>query len=319
MPRITLNRVVTLGALVLLGATGCRSGGIPLLNLFGLNKPLVVALLADQRPLSAQKPIELLNPFAPYEPLRKTLGLEIGRDVALDLCIPLQVEPSLSAGFYHLAIISPTVYGRMSDPQLFPVVAVTADAAGRIARPAVLVVAARSETQAVAELSGKTVAFGPRGDARTHLAGLRLLESHGVAKDNLSLEILPLPGSLKHMPDMRSVAQTVINGSSDAGFIDEAAWEAFPEHTEEAGEPARDKLRVIAQTVVIPDCLVVCSPKLAAETTDKVRAFLFAAHEQHPEVLRSLPYSAYREPTEAVLAACRGLAEPSEPHDQETE
>jgi ABC-type phosphate/phosphonate transport system substrate-binding protein len=297
----------------LLANAGCRSGGIPLLNLFGVGKPLVVALVADERRSTGGSALELLNPFAPYEPLRKALGEHTGRQVALDLCLPIQVKPNLGLGFYHLAVVSPVQYGQLGDPERFRVIAVSADEQQRTARSGLLVVRHDSGVQGVADLRGKKVAFGPARDGRTHLAGLELLKRNGLAKSDLALELLPIPGSLRHFSDTRSLARSVLSGSYEAGFIDEQAWEALPEHDEREGEPARDRLRVVAKTVPVPGRLVVCSPKLPEADGEKVCQFLLAAAQDHPEVLRPLRISGYVKPSAELLDACRRLVEPKSP------
>lgn len=206
----------------------------------------------------------------------------------MDLCLPLQLPFGLTSGMFHLAVVSPLDYARLPERERFPVVAMAADEAGRTARPALMIVPTGSAIQSVEDLRGKTVAFGPSGDPRTHHAALELLVQHGLKKADLSLELLPLPGSLKHMPTMRAVAQTVINLSSDAGFIDQAAWEALPEHADNAEDPAQDRLRVIAQTIALPDRLVLASPKLDEGLRQRVREILLAADREHPEALRPL-------------------------------
>jgi len=298
---------VSLALVALIANAGCRSGGIPLLNLFGVGKPLVVALVAEPRTESASSPLELLNPFAPYEPLRKALGEHMGRPVAMDLCLPIQVNANLAHGFYHLAIVSPVQFAEFNEAQGFAAIAVPIDEQQRPARCAVLVTGAKSDIRKVEDLRGRKVAFGPERDARTHQAGLALLKQHGLAKTDLSLEVLPIPGSLRHFPDMRSIAQSVQNGSYAAGFIDEAAWEALAERGEREGEPSRDKLRVIGRTVAVPDRLIVCSPTLDAATTEKVRSFLLAVGKEHAEVLRPLRVSGYLEPGKELLETCREL------------
>jgi ABC-type phosphate/phosphonate transport system substrate-binding protein len=297
--------------LLLTGAGGCQSTGLRFLNLVGLEKdPLVIALVAQQQKSGPEvNPLALLNPFGPYERLQSALRAELGRPVAWDLCFPVQLEPGLNTGFFHLALISPLEYARLPQPERFTVVAVPADERGQVARPAVLVVAADSAIQSVEDLRGKTVAFGPANDSRTHAAALELLAQHGLKPGDLSLELLPLPGSLKHMPNMRAVAQSVMHASSDAGFIDAAAWEAFPELAEREDDPARGRLRVIAKTSAVPEQLVVGSPKLDQAVMEKVRAALLALERAHPEALRPLHVSSYQVPTDELIQACRRLTE----------
>jgi ABC-type phosphate/phosphonate transport system substrate-binding protein len=292
--------------------SGCQSAPLRLLNLVGINKePVVIALVADrQSDRPEDGPLAILDPFAPYAPLQAVLRDELGRPVGMDLCFPLQLAPGLDTGMFHLAIMSPLEYARLPERDRYTVVAVPVDEYGRPARPAVLVVAAGSEIQSVEELCGKVVAFGPLDNPRTHIAALELLAQHGLKESDLSLELLPLPGSLKHLPTMQAIAQSVMNASSNAGFIDEAAFEVLPLLGEDEDDLARDRLRVIARTIALPDQLVVSSPKLDAATTEKLRGILLEADRKHAEALRPLHINGFQRPSEELLQTCRRLVEP---------
>lgn len=294
----------SLAALLLLA--GCQSTGVRFLSLIGLEKrPLSVALVADQ-------PTELisgaLNPFPAYAPLQKALSEQLGRPVAVDACFAFQADSGLASGWYDLAIVTPAQYAALPKPQAINVLAVPVDRHKHAARSAVLVVPANSPVSSIPDLRGRAVAFGPEGDSRTHYAALQLLGDAGLKRTDLSLDVLPVPGSLKHCPDMRSVAQTLVTGSAAAGFIDEAAWDAFPEHDIRNGEPARDKLRILGRTSPLPDVLVLASEKLDAATADHVRTFLLSVGTKSPAVLKPLAASGYQLPTNELLAACRSLA-----------
>jgi len=287
-----------------------------LLHVIGLaEKPLVVSLVLERSPDESNPP-PLLNPFEPYGELFKALGQAAGSKVIGDLCFPFQLEPNLGLGICHLAIVSPLQYAQITHREPFEVLAVAADEKDRAARSALLVVAASSPIQTVEELRGRKVAFGPLADARTHHAGLMLLAEHGLSATDLSLELLPLPGSLKHFPHMRGVAQSVINGSSDAGLIDVAAWERFPESDARPDEPVRDKLRVLAATVPLPDALILRSPTLDDATAGKVRQFLLSAASTAPDALRPLHLGGYHAPTPELLDTCVRVGQMQPPTTQ---
>jgi ABC-type phosphate/phosphonate transport system substrate-binding protein len=301
-------RLALLYPLAVVAVVGCESPGARFLNFITLQKnPLVLALVTENRATS-DGPLRVLDPFGPYGPLQSAMAHELHRTVALDLCFPLQLQPCLETGLYHAAVVSPIQYARLSDPQCFPVIAVPADEGGPISRAALLVVPADSPVESVDELRGKTVAFGPAGDSRTHYAALELLAEHGLQKTDLSLELLPIPGSLKHLPGTREVVASVINGSSAAGFVDEGQWQELPECSGPEDGVARDKLRVIARTAALPDSLVIASPKLDSQTFARTQAFLINADNTHPEALRPLHIQRYEVPSDELLTACRSLA-----------
>jgi len=302
--RSSARNVVALAAVGLaLAQTGCQSGapGARFLSFFGLSQqPVVVALTPE---------LGVLDPFTPHEPLRKALSAALHRPVQLRLCFPFQLDPGLNWGFYDFALVTPAAYAELNGRERFEILASSVDESGRAARPALLVVAADSPIQSVADLRGKSVAFGPLGDSRTHHAAVVLLQEHGLKKTDLSLSLLPLPGSLRHFPKMRDVALSVINGSSDAGFIDQAAFEELPETADVEDEPARSRLRVIAQTMALPDKIVVCSPKTDRSTVGAVADFLLSVAETQPEVLRPLLLSAYQKPAAELRAQCEQLTQ----------
>lgn len=287
---------------------GCQSTPVQqTLHLFGLaRKPLVVALAAD-KPQQAPSLTALINPFEPCEPLLAAMSKRLKRPATCDLAFAFQIEGHLTLGLAQLAIVTPRHYATFEHPERFEALAVSRDAAGRLARPALLIVRRDSPIRRVEDLAHKVVAFGPAGDPRTHLAALLLLDEHGLTKGDLALEPLPVPGSLKHFSNMRSVAQSVSRGSSDAGFVDLRAWEAWPEHAESSDAPARDRLRVLARTVPLPDYLVLRSPKLDDTTAQAVRDFLLRAHELAPRTLVPLDVAGFAPPTDDVLATCRRL------------
>lgn len=300
--RYSKSCIAVAAAGLLLVAAGCQSGapGTEFLSLVGLSKkPVVVALTPEPG---------VLNPFATYEPLRKQMEQAFGRPVRLDLALPrLQLEPNLDLGLYHFAIVGMGDYAGMARRERFGALAMSVGEHGTPGRPALLIVPANSKIESIEALRGKTVAFGPKEDARTTLAALALLREHGIKKTDLSLQLLPVPGSLKHFQKMREIAQSVMNYSSDAGFIDEAAYNGLPETTDVENEPARDRLRVIARTIAVPDKIVLRSPKVDDKTAAQFAQFLLSVGKDHPEVLHPLRLSGFVAPGEELKALCDKL------------
>lgn len=299
---VRINRGMGLAGLALLLAPcGCSvgAGGARFLSLFGLTEePVIVALVAQPG---------VVNPFMPHEELRKTMSTALKRHVRLDLCLPIQLEPNLTLGFYDFAIVPPGCYAELPGRERFDVVAVATDEEGRAARSALLVVPTGSPIDSVEVLRGRRVAFGPLDDSRTHRAALSLLREHGVKPTELQLALLPVPGSLRHYADVTDVLRSVLDGHSEAGFVDEAAYAVLPPSAE-ADEPAQDKLRIIARTVPVADALVIRSPRVDRETVRKVTEFLLDAGTKHPDALRPLLVSGYQKPDAELAADCARLA-----------
>lgn len=302
-----MSRAMSTAAVLLLSTLaapllGCQSTGARFLNLIGLGKrPLVVAVSTE--PPAAGEPLALLNPYARYDELRKELGRNLGRPVVLESCFPGLLEPNLASGFYDVAILSPTDYARLGNPNVCTVIALPSDEKQRVMRPALLVVAADSEITQPADLRGKRVAFGPAEDARLHHAALHWLETQGIKPGELAIDLLPVPGR-KHLPDSLSIARSVVSGDADAGFVDLRDWEALPDQADSAKAPDRRKLRVVARTDSIPDRLVVCSQKLSAEQAASVAEFFLQIGQRHPNTLRPLAIAGYAAPTPEAISAC---------------
>jgi ABC-type phosphate/phosphonate transport system substrate-binding protein len=306
---------VWLAVFGVVSAAGCHAPSLRFLSAVGLSEqPLGVALVTDKATVGV---LQAINPFPPYASLRKALSEHLGRPVGMDVCFTFQVGPLFSTKVYDMAIVTPEEYSRLDESVRSRVVAVSVDAQGRMARSALLVVAADSDLREIADLGGKVVAFGPAGDSRSHYAALRLLERAGLKKSDLALEPLPLPGSLKHMPDGKSVALSIISGKSAAGFIDEADWERFPEHSTDTGVPARDRLRVIGRTAALPDQLFIAAAHVDELTFERVRSFLLAVGDEQPEAVEKLGVAGYRVPTEDVLEACSSITQPAASEEAE--
>lgn len=285
---------------------GCQSAGLRLLNLIGLeSRPLSVALVTD-RPTDA---VQAVNPFAAFKPLQAALAEELGRPVAVDVCFVSQAESGFASGWYDLAIVTPTQYARFRNPAAVRTLCLAEDRQGRSARSALLVVPSESSIQSVHDLRDRVVAFGPAEDGVTHYGALQYLRSNGLRPKDLKLDLLPLPGSLRHYADGRGVAEAVGSGAADAGFIDEADWEALADPGEGS---ARDRLRVVGQTPPLPIKLLIAAPRLDDETAARVRSFALQVGTTRPEVLAGLPVSGYRAPDDALVQACRTLDPPAD-------
>lgn len=289
----------------LVGTAGCQSLGSRFLSVIGVSqKPLTVALVIEPgSPDAAQA----LNPFQPYGDLRSALSDDLGRPVSLDVCFAFQVQSGLSSGWYDVGVVTPAQYAQLADAEALRVLAVPIDRRGRSARSGLLLVSARSNLQAPGDLRGQRVTFGPRNDARTHLAGLQLLREAGLERTDLALEVVPVPGSLRHLPNARGVLQSVLSGTAAAGFVDELDWDAMAEHDEREGEPARDKARIIGRTVALPTKLLIASVKLEVGDFERVRAALLALADKHTDVLEPLGISGYVVPAEELVAECHNL------------
>ncbi len=312
-----LAGTLTFGNLLLSGCQTAGNAGLRVLNLIGITqKPLAVGLTPENQAAPALNVVDSLNPFPPYDPLTKALGDAIGRPVGVEPCFPLQVEFGLESGWYDLAVVTPAHFAALPRRERFPVIAVSCDERRRPARPAVLIVPADSEVRAISDLRGKSIAFGPAEDALLHYAALELLARNDLKPADLWLEIIPVPGSLKHLPDGKAISESVGKRLSAAGFVDLPTWESLPETSAAGAMFSRDQFRVVGETMALPRRVFLRAPGLDAATTDKIVRFLVDVHESKPDVLKPLKIGGYARPTPEILEACARLsrhARPTEP------
>lgn len=310
IPGMSHSSVVNrLGALALiaigLGICGCQdTTGFRLLRIVPSRTPPLVIGMPTENPLTA------LNPLTSYEYLCKALKDELDRPVTVEPCFPIQTEPNLNSGFHQVALVTPWQLASFSRPRADIVIAIATDNAGRLARSALLVVPVNSPIHTIADLRGKHVAFGRAGDSRSHAAALVLLRENGLAPLDLALEVLPVPGMLRHIDQPYVLAQQVAAGKVDAGFLDEATWEQLPEHDMERDEPTRSSLRILGRTVALPDQLVIRSDKLSDADARRVQSAFLSMNRNHPHVVSRLGCTGFREPVPATVEACLTLVSP---------
>lgn len=299
------SSIAYLGLLVL-WMVGCQdTSGFRLLRIVPSRTPPLVIGMPTENPITA------LNPLVSYEFLCDALKEELDQPVTVEPCFPFQTEPNLNSGLHQIAIVTPWQFASFSRPRGDIVIAVAADKSGRSARSALLVVPADSPARSISDLRGKHIAFGRKGDSRSHAAALVLLRENGLNPLDLALEVLPVPGSLRHIDDTNALAQLVAAGKVDAGFLDEAAWEQLPERDADIEHPARAKMRVLGRTVALPDQLVIRSDKLDDARTRRVQSAFYSMQRNHPNVLVQLGCSGYREPMPATVEACLTLVSPA--------
>lgn len=294
-----------LGLLLVLGVCGCQTTGAKFLNLIGVQRePVTFALVIDS---ASRVAAESINPFSRYAALQESLAETIGRPVTLEPCFPFQAGVGLENGWYCVAVMTPAHYAALPHADECTVLAVEVGLDGSVLDEGVMIVERGSASEAVEDVRGETVAFGPQNDTYTHHAALALLQEHGLEKTDLALSAVPFPGSLKHYPHMRGVAQATMNQSVAAGFVTRSAWEQLPEHAEGADEPARDRLRAVAATKAYPRTLIVASPKMDEATRAAIRDFLLEVGQEQPEVVEPIGIQGYAAADEMLVARCRDM------------
>lgn len=301
MSHVHVAGQIGLLSVLLTAQSGCiRQSVLALSHVLGV-KPIGIGIVTEN-------PIDAIVPFTAYDGLCRRLSKATGRNVVAQPCAPFQVESYLDSGFYQFAVVTPAQYARLSNRDALTVVAAPKDRQERLSRAALLLVASDSNYHEVTQLRNKLIAFGPSGDSRTHIAALELLKEHGIGREDLRKDLLPIPGSLRHVADARAVVRSVASGGSDAGFIDEADWQTSAQAADSTSIASAERFRVIGRTIALPDALIVASPKAPSEVIDQVRTFLIAASEENADILEPLKISGYVHVSQDLIRACAALA-----------
>lgn len=277
--------------------TGCRVFDI---NLIGLEPPVRTALVTDRVE-------ELLNPQLTYNPLLLAMRQQLGRPVGLEPAFTHQAEPLLLEGHFKLAIATPGQYAQFDTLDESDVMVMPAPKEGPASRPAVLIVKADSEYTTVADLREKRIAFGQKNNARTYFAALALLDESGISPEEIKRGLLLLGTLWRHQSSAVGRTQSLLDGHVDAAFVDKAEWNRFPKEEERAGEPCHDKLRIIAETVSVPDRIWLASPALDDATRAEIETFLLEAGEKNPDELAWLEVGSFQRVDPKTLENCRKL------------
>ncbi|MGE3181060.1 MAG: PhnD/SsuA/transferrin family substrate-binding protein [Phycisphaerae bacterium] len=256
---------------------GCKSGGIPILNIIPISNPVNVLYITDS-------PIESATVLLDYEGVRKAMSDALARPVRMEPAFPILAEPGLRGGWQDLAFLTPVHYAQLDTANDFRVAAYV-NLTGVAARPALFVVKSDSNIQSLTDLKGKQVAFGPTTDARTYHAALVKLKSVGVTKADLKKQVVRVPGALMSLKSDAAVVAALMNGSTEAGVVDTAFFTADCDVENATKKAESQGLRVLDQTVVLPDRLVVSSPKIKDETFSRAQAFFENAGSLHEQEL----------------------------------
>jgi len=221
---------------------------------------------------------------APFRKVQDGIGRSIGRPTQFMTLQPVQIHTHLASGHVQFAFVDE---GDEAE--------VTADGAGRvIARPlfkegppvrrALFVVAKDSSLESLADCKAKRVAFGSPNHPVKHWAALEALQAAGVSYQDLSKQVVPIPGSLQfHANSFEAAKAALFKIEADVGVVDEEIFQSWPD-TGSGPIPAalslglsRDQFKVIGHTeevLIFPSGSVVASKEADPELVLKVQRYL---------------------------------------------
>ena len=246
-----MRTVIALAGIVgLLALGGCQSGaraGSELVGWVGLSeRPLVYAVATDRPEALPAKALLEFVPLTPYDALNQALSRRLGRPVVSELCFAFQVAPNLELGVNQCALVSASQYLRLSRRERYPLLAVGYAGAASQGKRAVLVTRA-GESVSADSLARAELAFGEKGNARTHIAAAAWIAAHGGS-----------PQAARHVSEPDRLAARVRAGEFVGGFLEEAVWDTWIRTQSDAAEG----LREAARTVALPERLMIASPQL---------------------------------------------------------
>jgi ABC-type phosphate/phosphonate transport system substrate-binding protein len=280
MTRNVVGRLGYAGLSVLIGTAvlGCAGQDI------GVFKPLKEVLLMKE-PIRIGINRVQLNPVdAPWGRFARALQKKLGTPVQVIYEEPFQIRSQLSRGYLDFAILSATDYAEVGGENCV-LLAKPVNTFGQTSRHALIIVKKESRIQNVADLKGQRFAFGPRGDATCDLAAKYCLMQAGLGPGDLQKELLPPPLAGHHLNSFE-VAKAVANEPVAAGSVDQLAYASWPEKgvpiikaTPVAGflqMVSKDRFRVIANTITLPEGPIVASSKADAAMVTAVKEYLLS-------------------------------------------
>jgi len=224
------------------------------------------------------------------------------------------IAAQLEQGNLAYAFLSAAEYAAIENPEKLTPLAAGVNSLGRTSRKALIVARSNSSIQKIAECKGKRFAFGGYRDPLTDFAARRTIEEAGLSVKDLWPELIPPPpiameGRLYLRDD---VAKTVVNDPTvEVGVVDEAYYVRLPES---GGNfitgPSRDQLRVIGETVAVPEVLFVAGPSAEPRITELLKDELLNAVKDDEAACRQLGLKGFAAPDIAAYEAVRGVLAP---------
>jgi ABC-type phosphate/phosphonate transport system substrate-binding protein len=288
---------------------------LPLLLMIGLIATLALAAGAkDERPaalqlvvmdpLSAPLSCDCVKGYAQrkYEKLGEFLSIKLQRKVTVVWSESLEKAlREKTAGKADLVIGKHSVV--MYDARLakFPVVPIAAltDKKGKTTQSGWIVVRKDDPAQAVADLAGYRILFGPEECAEKSAAPIALLKKHGIA----------LPKTIETQPTCSTAAKALLELDADVKAAAVISSYAEP-LLAGCGTIKKGDLRVIGVSEEVPFITAFAAQNLDSSVREALQAALLEVGE-HAELLTALEtgdgFVKYSEPKDAASAQARAV------------
>jgi ABC-type phosphate/phosphonate transport system substrate-binding protein len=287
-------RPLALAALLPLFLFGCTPVGriVDPLNISGLGGP-PMRIGITKLELS---PPPILLPKTSL--LQDDLFYYLHQPISFDLMTPHQIRVHLGTGRLKFAMLTPEDFAEVAPGGTCRILAIPKNERKQTSRKGLIVVSAKSSIHSLSELKSLRFHFLPRGSVLNEVAIAALLEA-GVAQRDLDGGLL-LGLDTYHLNSLE-VAKSVVVEEKAAGVIDEAEYNTWKKT---GGSlllltPSQDEVRVIAETVRVPEGPFVVSNEASPELAEKVGQYLLTQLPKHPFVLASIGCTGFAEPIDA--------------------
>ncbi len=221
------------------------------------------------------------------------------------------IAAQMEQGNIEFAFLSAKEYCSIEDPSPLRPVAQGINTLGKSSRKAFLVIRADSHLKNIQDCRGKRFAFGTYEDLLTDFAARAALEKAGVPETSLLQELatpppLALFGRLYLGHD---VARTIASDPLvNAGVIDELDYSRL---SDTDGVfllgAAKNQFIVVAETVEVPEILVVAGPSASDEQIEKMRNYLINGVKNDTHACTQLGLVGFTEPDIAGYDLVRPL------------
>lgn len=242
-----MNRRQFLAAAILAAATATATAQTQ-----GLDpKTLRVALLPDE---NASTIIQNAQPLKAY--LEQTLGRRVDLVVTTDYSSMIE---AMRFGRIEVAYFGPLSYvlaKSKSDIEAFAV----GVSNGSPTYTSVIITQADGPVRALADVKGRTVAFGDRASTSSHLVPRAVMQDAGLVAERDYTAV--------YVGAHDAVARAVETGKVQVGALSRPIYETLLQ----SGRVNREKVRILAETRPIPNYPMALQAKLAPALKEQIRA-----------------------------------------------
>jgi phosphonate transport system substrate-binding protein len=231
---------------------------------------MLPAALADARAGDAVGPLVLeIHPYLPadevvrrFTPLADLAARALGRPVTIAVAPDYDAHVRrIADGDVDIAYLGPAAYVGLRAGNATPRLLARQAIDGRPVFHGYVVARVDSAVTSLADLAGRSVAFGDERSTMSHVVPYAMMLEAGVHKRDLAR--FAFVGSHKN------VALGVLAGAFDAGGVKEEVYHAYKDHG----------LKVVAKSPPVSEHLFVATRRLDPETAEAARRFLLSLHE----------------------------------------